>query len=518
MWITAPAPVRKFTAPWKSLFWVLRSMSWVMPATVEFWVNVAAPVTVRTPVSLRAPLVDTSSVPPTMDVPSTVARLFTRLTLPVAPVVLKDTAPVKALVAVLRVMAWFAVLVVKLDVPVTAKAPLWPIVPVVSVTLKAPPMVEAPNTVPPLFNRLTSPPAPVVLNDTAPPKALVEVLRVIALAPAVKLEVPVTVKAPVSLITPLLVTPKVPPMVDAPSTVAWLFVRLTLPVPVVKLTAPVNRLALPRVMPFAPAVVKLDVPPTVRAPVWLIAPVVSDTVRLPPIVDAASCVPPLFSRLTLPVAPGVLNVIAPPRTFVWVPRSMVWFAVLVVKLEVVPTVNTPASLIEPVVSVTLKLPPMVEAPKSVPPLFFRLTLPVAPLCVRNDTIPPNTLVELFRVIAWPAPVVLKLDPPVTFRTPVWMMAPLLLTVRLPPMTEAPNTVARLLVRLALPVPVVKLTAPVNALPAVVRVTLPLPPELVLPNVEVPFTVNAPVWLIVPSAVSAMLPPTVTAPRLTEVFT
>ena len=87
--------------------------------------------------------------------------------------VLKDTAPVKALVAVLRVMAWFAVLVVKLEVPVTAKAPLWLMAPVVSVTLKAPPMVEAPRVVPPLFNRLTSPPAPVVLNDTAPPNALV---------------------------------------------------------------------------------------------------------------------------------------------------------------------------------------------------------------------------------------------------------------------------------------------------------------------------------------------------------
>ena len=123
VWITAPAPVRKFTAPWKSLFWVPRSMSWVAPAVIEFWVNVAAPVTVRAPFSLKAPLVATLSVPPTVEVPSIVAWLFTRLTLPVAPVVLKDTAPVKALVAVLRVMAWFAVLVVKLDVPVTAKAP-----------------------------------------------------------------------------------------------------------------------------------------------------------------------------------------------------------------------------------------------------------------------------------------------------------------------------------------------------------------------------------------------------------
>ena len=65
------------------MFWVPRLMSWVAPAVIEFWVNVAAPVTVRAPVSLKAPLVATLSVPPTVEVPNTVAWLFIRLTLPV---------------------------------------------------------------------------------------------------------------------------------------------------------------------------------------------------------------------------------------------------------------------------------------------------------------------------------------------------------------------------------------------------------------------------------------------------
>ena len=77
-------------------------MSWVAPAVVLFWVNVAAPVTVNAPLWLRAPLLPTSRVPVAVVVPRIVAVLFTRLTLLPA----RLTAPVKALPASVSVIAF----------------------------------------------------------------------------------------------------------------------------------------------------------------------------------------------------------------------------------------------------------------------------------------------------------------------------------------------------------------------------------------------------------------------------
>ena len=109
--------------------------------------------------------------------------------------------------------------------------------------------------------------APLLLKVTAPVSKLFCV-KVIALAPALKLEVPGTVKAPVCVIAPVVdVTVKFCPTVDAANEVAPVLVKLTAFAPLLlKVTAPVKALAWVKVMAKAP-VLKLEVPGTVKAPV-----------------------------------------------------------------------------------------------------------------------------------------------------------------------------------------------------------------------------------------------------------
>jgi hypothetical protein len=87
------------------------------------------------------------------------------------------------------------------------------------------------------------------------------------------------------------------------------------------------------------------------------------------------------------------------------------------------------------------------------------------------------------------------DAPVTVSAPLCVRSPSeLTTVSVPPMVEVPSTspVATLLVRLALPLPPVVLsaTAPLSWLPALVSVISAFVVEVV--NDDVPPTVNAPV--------------------------
>jgi len=108
--------------------------------------------------------------------------------------------------------------------------------------------------------------APLLLKVTAPVKALADV-KVIGLAPAVKLEVPGTVKTPVCVIAPVALTIKLLPTVDAAKAKAWPLVKDTTKAPLLlKVTAPVNALLCVNVIACAPAV-KLEVPGTVNAPV-----------------------------------------------------------------------------------------------------------------------------------------------------------------------------------------------------------------------------------------------------------
>ena len=104
---------------------------------------------------------------------------------------------------------------------------------------------------------------------------LLEVLvKVMALAlDTVKLEVPVTDKAPVCVIAPLEVTVRLPPKVDAARIVSVLSVNCAAPVPEERVTAPVKALACVNVIvPVLALVSKLEAPPMVKVAVCEILP------------------------------------------------------------------------------------------------------------------------------------------------------------------------------------------------------------------------------------------------------
>jgi len=122
---------------------------------------------------------------------------LSRVTLPAVPEVANVTAPVRALVVVSKVMALSATSVVKLDVPPTVITPLSEMgLPAVTTRLRPTVTVPRLRLVVPL-SRVTSP-IPVVDTLTAPVRALVVVLKVMALSitSVVKLDVPNTVSAP----------------------------------------------------------------------------------------------------------------------------------------------------------------------------------------------------------------------------------------------------------------------------------------------------------------------------------
>ena len=115
-----------------------------------------------------------------------------------------------------------------------------------------------------------------VLDEAIPPvNVLPELVNVIGAAPALKLEVPVTLNAFVCVMAPLpaeVSTVKFPPIVELANCNAPLLVNETLFAPeLLKVTAPINTFAEFKVIALAPAL-KLDVPGTVRMPVWVIAP------------------------------------------------------------------------------------------------------------------------------------------------------------------------------------------------------------------------------------------------------
>src|SRR5262249_35580663 len=128
------------------------------------------PGTVSTPLCVRVRSVLASvRLPPTLDVPRTKppAKALVRLALPLAPLVVSDTAPVSRL-ALLSVMVAFVPEVVNDEVPPTVSTPFCVRLPTRSVTTKLPPTFEAPSTVALLLVRLALPLAPLVLSDAAP--------------------------------------------------------------------------------------------------------------------------------------------------------------------------------------------------------------------------------------------------------------------------------------------------------------------------------------------------------------
>ncbi len=191
-------------------------MACVLKSTVDpavFCVKVMAPGPdcVIAPVCVMFPLAVRPSVPlPMDDVPSTNALLSVTATL-FAPLLFKLIAPVKLLAALVKVMTPAPALIVA--APALAACVIAPVcVTPVPVKLKVPvPTEEAPIDKAMLLLTLTLL-ARELLSETAPVNTLA-LPKVIALAPAVKLAVPGTVKTPDCVIAPPAVAIKLPPLV-----------------------------------------------------------------------------------------------------------------------------------------------------------------------------------------------------------------------------------------------------------------------------------------------------------------
>src|SRR5262249_59331420 len=141
-----------------------------MPAFGAEVVDAEVPVPATAPLCVRLPSVLTTvRLPPTLDVPRTKppAKALVRLALPLAPLVLSDTAPVSRLRLLSAIVA-LAVEVVNDEVPPTVNTALCVRLPTRPVTAKLPPTFEAPSTVASLLVRLALPLAPLVLSDAAP--------------------------------------------------------------------------------------------------------------------------------------------------------------------------------------------------------------------------------------------------------------------------------------------------------------------------------------------------------------
>src|SRR5262245_32568957 len=292
-----------------------------MVASVAEVVNEDVPVTVSTPLCVRLPSVLTTvRLPPTLDVPRTRprARPLVRLAVPLAALVVSDTAQVSRL-ALLSVMVAFEAEVVNDDVPPTVSTPLCVRLPTESVTVRLPPTFTSPSTVALALVRLALPLVPLVLSDVAPVNRLALVSVMVAFeAEVVNDDVPPTVSTPFCVRLPTgLFTVMLPPTFEAPSTVAFALISCAWPLAPLVLSdaAPVSRLpALVSVMVASVAeVVNDDVPPTVSTPLCVRLPSVFTTVRLPPTLDVSRTRPlaRLLVRLALPVAPVVSRDTAP---------------------------------------------------------------------------------------------------------------------------------------------------------------------------------------------------------------
>src|SRR5262249_55236590 len=338
-------------------------------------------------------------------------------------------------------------------------------------------------------------------------------------AAVVNKEVPATVNAPVCVRLPTAsVTVRLPPTVEAPSTVALLLVSLASPpVPLVfRDTAPVSRLlGLVNVMVASVVeVVNEEVPVTESAPLCVRLPTESVTVRLRPMLDAASVVATLFVRLASAVPPVVLSAIAPLSALPALVRVISGLLGEVVNEEVPATVKGPVWVRLLTVSVTVRLPATLEVPSTVALALVRLALPPVPL-VLSEAAPVSWLAPVNAMVASVAEVVNE-EAPVTVSTvelDCVRLPSVLTTVTAPPTLAVPSTrpPAKALVSCALPLAplVVSDTAPLSRL-ALLSVIVALLAEVV--NEEVPATVSTPLCVRLPTrSVTTRLPPTFESP-------
>jgi len=176
-----------------------------------------------------------------------------------------------------------------LSVKVMAPAPDWVRLPVcvmlpLAVKPSVPePMAEVPRTKARLLTKATLL-APLLFRLTAPVRLLPACVKLIALVPALKVEVPPTVNAPVSpmpALAAVAIAVKFVPIVEAAKFKVLVFVMVAV-VPLVKATLPVKLLLLPLVVKSieVPAF-RVVVPGTTTVPASLMAaPAVNDKLPL----------------------------------------------------------------------------------------------------------------------------------------------------------------------------------------------------------------------------------------------
>ena len=155
---------------------------------------------------LRKPLTDDAAMSRAVVPPSILAS-------PLFPVVFNATAPVNALVVVLRVMSAPLALVVKEEVPAIVNAPESVMLPVVAVAAIFPPTVDAAKFNPASFTTVALP-DPLVVSATVPSTASVPRLINPLFASVVATRLPPTVTVPLSVILLPLVRVKFPPTDD----------------------------------------------------------------------------------------------------------------------------------------------------------------------------------------------------------------------------------------------------------------------------------------------------------------
>ena len=137
-------------------------------------------------------------------------------------------------------------------------------------------------------------------------------------------------------------------------------------------------------------VVKLPVPDTVSAPVWVIVPSVAVTDRLPSTVEAPKAMAVALTIVALPVVPLVVRVMPPVTASV--PRSM--SASLALVMNVAPpadTVKVPSSMMLPNVAVMLVAPPTAVLAARLTPVALTIVAVPAPLVLSSSVLVPSSV-------------------------------------------------------------------------------------------------------------------------------
>jgi hypothetical protein len=496
--LTAPAPVSE-----------------IAPVDVN---DTALPVTVF--VRLNAPVLVVVTVPALLTVPKVrLVELF-RLILLLLPVLARLTVPVKLLPELFKVIA--PAFPFKVAAPALAA---WVIAVLVICEIPKPfkfnvplPTVTFPNDNANEFVKLTLLTS-LLDKVTAPVNALPALVKVMALEPAEKLEVPDTVNTPDCVNAPVLLMVKLPTASLIARLNAPVLTKAISPLPVLTAVKLLNVLAPFKVWP--PAELVVNTPLTSPAPVSEIAPVEVKETALPvtvfvrlnvPVlvvvtVPALLTVPSVKSvelfrpmlplvllRLTVPVSAllALFKVIAPA-----LPVKVAAPALAACKIAVLATCVMPMPLMFNTPEPTFTLPndnePLLKRLTSFAPLFDRATLPV------------KLLPELFKVITPALP--LKLAAPAlaawVTAVPAACVMPNPFTFNAPlPTVTFPNDKAIEFIKLTSLAPLLdKVTLPVNALPLFVRV-IALAPAVKL---ELPDTVNTPDWVNAPVLLMVKLP-------------